>query len=88
MISNVTLSSNNSVSESKLLDDTVNQEVIPETTDDLIQEIPEIPAIENIPTTTNDSSNPENWFLSKNWHADIFWQLINIGTISEKIKLN
>jgi len=27
---------------------------------DFIQEIPEIPAIENIPTTTNDSSNPEN----------------------------
>ena len=60
LISNVTLSSNNSVSESKLLDDTVNREVMPETTDDFIQEIPEIPAIENIPTTTNDSSNPEN----------------------------
>ena len=85
--SRVSASSNNSVSESKLLDDTVNREVMPETTDDFIQEIPEIPAIENIPTTTNDSSNPENWFLSKNWHADIFWQLINIGTISEKSKI-
>ena len=52
LISNVTLSSNNSVSESKLLDDNLNQQVIPETTDDIIQEIPEIPAIENIPTTS------------------------------------
>ena len=60
MISNVTLSSNNSVSESKLLDDNLNQQVIPETTDDIIQEIPEIPEIENIPNTTNDSTNPEN----------------------------
>ncbi len=60
LISNVTLSSKNSVSESKLLDDNLNQQVIPETTDDIIQEIPEIPEIENIPNTTNDSTKPEN----------------------------
>ena len=48
-----------------MLDDNTNQQTIPETTEEIIQEIPEIPAIETLPTTTNDSSNPENWFLVK-----------------------
>ena len=60
LISNITLSSKNSDLESKLLDGNKNQQVIPETTDDVIQEIPEIRAIENMPTKSNDSSNSEN----------------------------
>ncbi len=57
LISNVTLTTSENVSESKLLDDNFNQQIIPETTEDIIQEIP---AIENLPVKTNDNSDSEN----------------------------
>ena len=57
LISNVTLTTSENVSESKLLDDNFNQQTIPETTEDIIQEIP---AIENLPVKPNDNSNSEN----------------------------
>ncbi|MDC0872144.1 preprotein translocase subunit SecG [Flavobacteriaceae bacterium] len=49
LISNVTLSSGEGVSDSKLLEDGTLQQFIPETPAQQIEEIPEIPA--EIPTT-------------------------------------
>src|SRR5210317_748858 len=49
LISNVTLSSGEGVSDSKLLEDGIPQQTIPETPAQEIEEIPEIPA--EIPTT-------------------------------------
>jgi len=52
LISNVTISSGEDVSDSKLLEDGTIQQTIPETPDQSIEEIPEIPAAE-IPATEN-----------------------------------
>jgi hypothetical protein len=52
LISNVTISSGEAVSDSKLLEDGTIQQTIPETPDQSIEEIPEIPAAE-IPATEN-----------------------------------
>ncbi len=52
LISNVTISSGEVVSDSKLLEDGTIQQTIPETPDQSIEEIPEIPATE-IPETEN-----------------------------------
>jgi preprotein translocase subunit SecG len=49
LISNVTLSSGEGVSDSKLLEEDTIQQTIPETPEQSIEEIPEIPASE-IPT--------------------------------------
>ena len=49
LISNVTLSSGEGVSDSKLLEEDTIQQTIPETLEQSIEEIPEIPASE-IPT--------------------------------------
>lgn len=52
LISNVTISSGEVVSDSKLLEDGTIQQTIPETPNQSIEEIPEIPATE-IPETEN-----------------------------------
>ena len=52
LISNVTISSGEAVSDSKLLEDGTIQQTIPETPDQSIEEIPEIPAAE-MPATEN-----------------------------------
>jgi preprotein translocase subunit SecG len=52
LISNVTISSGEVVSDSKLLEDGTIQQTIPETPDQSLEEIPEIPAAE-IPETEN-----------------------------------
>jgi len=57
LISNVTIPSGEVVSDSKLLEDGTIQQTIPETPDQSIEEIPEIPAAEipatEIPETEN-----------------------------------
>ena len=47
LISNVTLSSGEGVSESKLIQDGSMQEIIPETPEQTLEEIPEIPESDN-----------------------------------------
>lgn len=47
LISNVTLSSGDGVSESKLIQDGSMQEIIPETPEQTLEEIPEIPESDN-----------------------------------------
>jgi hypothetical protein len=47
LISNVTLSSGEGISDSKLLEDSSLQQAIPEIPEQSIDEIPEIPEIDN-----------------------------------------
>lgn len=57
LISNVTISSGEDVSDSKLLEDGTIQQTIPETPDQSIEEVPEIPADEILATEIPETEN-------------------------------